>query len=315
MSEEFQHVTVLLEESIEALAIRPTGVYIDCTLGGAGHSSYLLEKLTTGHLYAFDQDQNAIENAKRRLAFPLEENKVTLIPANFDCLIEKLAELGVTQVDGILYDLGVSSPQLDQADRGFSYHQEARLDMRMDQSQDKTAEDVVNDYSYENLVKIFYRYGEEKFSKQIARAIERRREVQRITTTEELVECIKEGIPAAARRKGGHPAKRVFQAIRIEVNNELGALESSLVQAVQLLAPQGRLAVITFHSLEDKLVKNYFRENSKQKDTPPGLPILLDEDEPLLKNITKKPILPSEGELEQNNRARSARLRVVEKNF
>ena len=311
---DFQHTTVLLHETVDGLAIKPNGIYVDCTLGGAGHSEYLLSQLDAdGHLYAFDQDQKAIDNAQIRLAEYVAKNQVTFVKANFRELTTELNRLGVTEVDGILYDLGVSSPQLDEAERGFSYHQDAPLDMRMDQDAPLSAYQVVNEYSYHELVKIFFRYGEEKFSKQIARLIERRREDKPIETTGELVDLIKEAIPAPARRKGGHPAKRVFQAIRISVNDELGAIESSLEQAIDLLAIEGRVSVITFHSLEDRIVKTIFKEFSTPKDLPPGLPMVPEEFQPVLKLVNRKPIIPSEEELNENNRARSAKLRIAEK--
>ena len=311
---DFQHTTVLLRETVDGLAIKPDGIYVDCTLGGAGHSEYLLSQLNAdGHLYAFDQDQKAINNAKIRLAKYVEKKQVTFIKANFRNLKEELNYLGVTEVDGILYDLGVSSPQLDEAERGFSYHQDAPLDMRMDQDAPLSAYQVVNDYSYHELRKIFFRYGEEKFSKQIARLIERKREEKPIETTGELVDIIKEAIPAPARRKGGHPAKRVFQAIRIAVNDELGAIESSLEQAIDMLSVNGRVSVITFHSLEDRIVKTMFKEFSTPKDMPPGLPMVPEEFQPMLKLVNRKPIIPSEEELNENNRARSAKLRIAEK--
>ncbi|MBM7708158.1 16S rRNA (cytosine(1402)-N(4))-methyltransferase RsmH [Enterococcus lemanii] len=311
---EFQHYTVMKTETVDGLNIRPDGIYVDCTLGGAGHSEYLLQQLNTkGHLYAFDQDQTAIDHATKRLAPFVDKGQVTFIKSNFRFLKEALAEQGVTKVDGILYDLGVSSPQLDEADRGFSYHQDAPLDMRMDQSAPLSAYHVVNEYSYAELVKIFFRYGEEKFSKQIAREIERVRELKPIETTGELVEIIKTAIPAPARRKGGHPGKRIFQAIRIAVNNELGVIEESLEQAVPLLNKEGRLSVITFHSLEDRIVKNIFKEYSTAQDLPPGIPMIPEEFQPELKLITRKPIVPSEQELAENNRSRSAKLRIVEK--
>ncbi|WP_288225823.1 16S rRNA (cytosine(1402)-N(4))-methyltransferase RsmH [uncultured Enterococcus sp.] len=311
---DFQHTTVLLHETVDGLAIKPDGIYVDCTLGGAGHSEYLLSQLNAdGHLYAFDQDQKAIDNAKIRLAEYVQKNQVTFVKANFRELTAELNHLGVTEVDGILYDLGVSSPQLDEAERGFSYHQDAPLDMRMDQDAPLSAYQVVNDYSYHELVKIFFRYGEEKFSKQIARMIEHKREEQPIETTGQLVDIIKEVIPAPARRKGGHPAKRVFQAIRIAVNDELGAIESSLEQAIDLLAIEGRVSVITFHSLEDRIVKTMFKEFSTPKDMPPGLPMVPEEFQPVLKLVNRKPIVASEEELNENNRARSAKLRIAEK--
>lgn len=314
MSETFKHITVLLKETVDGLNIKSDGIYIDCTLGGAGHSQYLLSQLSNkGHLYAFDQDERAIEHAKQFLLDEVEQHKVTFVKSNFRYLKEKMNELGVQQVDGILYDLGVSSPQLDEAERGFSYHQDAPLDMRMDQTNYLTAKEVVNEYTYEQLVKIFFRYGEEKFSKQVARLIEKRRIEKPIETTGELVEIIKEAIPAPARRKGGHPAKRIFQAIRIEVNSELDVISETLEQAIDLLKPTGRISVITFHSLEDKLVKNIFKEYSTPQDLPPGLPIIPVEYQPDIKLINRKPIVASDEELGMNNRSRSAKLRIIEK--
>ncbi|WP_430534069.1 16S rRNA (cytosine(1402)-N(4))-methyltransferase RsmH [Listeria rocourtiae] len=310
----FQHETVLLKETVDSLNIKPDGVYVDCTLGGAGHSEYLLSQLSEeGHLFAFDQDNKALAHAKERLQD--YAGRVTFIKSNFRYIKEALLEVGITEVDGILYDLGVSSPQLDERERGFSYHQDAPLDMRMDQEAELTAHDVVNEWRYEDLVRIFFRYGEEKFSKQVAREIERRREIAPIDTTGELVDAIKAAIPAPARRKGGHPAKRIFQAIRIAVNDELGAVEDSLKEAMDLLKPSGRISVITFHSLEDRITKQIFAEESKGPELPPGLPIIPDEYKPKMKVVTKKPILPSEEELAENNRARSAKLRVVERNI
>lgn len=311
---EFHHVSVLLKETVDGLEIKPDGIYVDCTLGGGGHSEYLLSQLSDeGHLYCFDQDSRALSFAKERLQPYVDRGMVTFIKSNFRYLQEKLAEQGVSQVDGIMYDLGVSSPQLDEAERGFSYHQDAPLDMRMDQDADFSAYDVINGYSYQELVKIFYRYGEEKFSKQIARLIEKKRQQKPIETTGELVEIIKEAIPAAARRKGGHPAKRIFQAVRIAVNDELGVIEESLEQAIPLLKQGGRISVITFHSLEDRLVKNIFKEYSEvTADLPPGLPVIPEEYQPVLKKITKKPIVADSDELEDNRRARSAKLRIVE---
>jgi len=311
---EFKHETVLLHETVDGLSISPEGTYVDCTLGGAGHSEYLLSQLNEkGHLYAFDQDETAIANAKEKLSHYVEKGMVTFIKSNFRYITEELNALGVHSVDGILYDLGVSSPQLDQAERGFSYHQDAPLDMRMDTQSPLTAKEVVNDWPYEKLVKIFYRYGEEKFSKQIARKIEKARETAPIETTGELVELIKEAIPAPARRKGGHPAKRTFQAIRIAVNDELDAVEESLEKAIDLLSVNGRISVITFHSLEDRIVQSIYKDRARGPQLPPGLPVLPTEYMAELKIITRKPILPSEEELEQNNRARSAKLRIAEK--
>ncbi|TYS70695.1 16S rRNA (cytosine(1402)-N(4))-methyltransferase RsmH [Sutcliffiella horikoshii] len=308
----FHHVTVLLNEAVEGLNIKEDGTYVDCTLGGAGHSSEIVKQLSDkGRLIAFDQDDHALEHAKNVLHNYLD--RVIFIKSNFKHLKEKLYEQGITKVDGVLFDLGVSSPQLDTPERGFSYHHEAPLDMRMDKDSPLSAYDVVNEWPYEKLVRIFFQYGEEKFSKQIARKIEEYRKSKPIETTLELVEIIKDGIPAPARRTGGHPAKRVFQAIRIAVNDELGVFEDAIHQAIDVLKVGGRVSVITFHSLEDRMCKVVFKEKSQLPQLPPGLPIIPEEYQPTLKLITRKPILPSEEELEANNRARSAKLRVAEK--
>jgi 16S rRNA (cytosine1402-N4)-methyltransferase len=308
----FEHTTVLLDEAVNGLNIKPNGIYVDCTLGGAGHSSQILSKLTdNGKLFAFDQDEIAIAHAKEKLS--LYGEQLTIIKSNFLYLKEELEKLGIEKVDGVLYDLGVSSPQLDTPERGFSYHHDAPLDMRMDNEAHISAYDVINHWSYEDLVRIFFRYGEEKFSKQIARKIEARREIQPIETTFELVDLIKEGIPAPARRKGGHPAKRIFQAVRIAVNDELAVFEKSIQKAIDILNPEGRISVITFHSLEDRICKAAFKKASEIPDLPHGLPVIPEEFKPILKLITRKPILPSEEELEHNNRARSAKLRIAEK--
>ncbi|NLY80899.1 MAG: 16S rRNA (cytosine(1402)-N(4))-methyltransferase RsmH [Lysinibacillus sp.] len=307
----FDHTTVLLKETVDGLNIDPNGIYVDCTLGGAGHSEYLVQQLDKGKLICFDQDLNAIEHAKKRLEKYLD--KVIFVHSNFRHLRKELTELNIQKVDGVLYDLGVSSPQLDTPERGFSYHHDAPLDMRMDQTQELTAYHVVNEWPYEELVRIFFRYGEENFSKQIARKIEMARKKAPIETTGQLVELIKEGIPASRRRTGGHPAKRVFQAIRITVNDELGAIEQSLTDAIELLNIGGRISVITFHSLEDRIVKTMFKEASSLPDLPPGLPIIPETHQPVLKVITRKPIVPSEEELQANNRSRSAKLRIAEK--
>lgn len=306
----FKHYSVLLEEAVEGLNIKEDGIYVDCTLGGAGHSLEILKKLTTGKLYAFDQDNVALENAKIKLSEYAD--KVVFIKSNFENLKEKLAEQNVYEVDGVLYDLGVSSPQLDTPERGFSYNYDTRLDMRMDTDASISAYEVVNEYSYHDLVRIFYRYGEEKFSKQIARNIEKKRELAPIETTFQLVDIIKESIPAAKRRTGGHPAKRVFQAIRIVVNNELSVFENSLEQAIDIVKVGGRISVITFHSLEDRICKQIFNSYAKNKEIPKNLPILPNESLSKLKLITRKPICPSDKELEENNRSRSAKLRVAE---
>lgn len=308
----FEHTTVLLDEAVNGLNIKPNGIYVDCTLGGAGHSSQILSKLTdNGKLFAFDQDEIAIAHAKEKLS--LYGEQLTIIKSNFLYLKEELEKLGIEKVDGVLYDLGVSSPQLDTPERGFSYHHDAPLDMRMDNEAQISAFDVINHWSYEDLVRIFFRYGEEKFSKQIARKIEARRESKPIETTFELVDLIKEGIPAPARRKGGHPAKRIFQAVRIAVNDELAVFEKSLHKAIDILNPGGRISVITFHSLEDRICKAAFKKASEIPDLPHGLPVIPEEFKPIMKLITRKPILPSEEELEHNNRARSAKLRIAEK--
>lgn len=307
----FHHVSVMLNETIDYLNIKEDGVYVDCTLGGAGHALYLLNQLNDkGRLIAIDQDLTAIENAKEVLKEHL--HKVTFVHNNFRELTYILNELEIEKVDGIYYDLGVSSPQLDVPERGFSYHNDAKLDMRMDQTQSLSAYEVVNQWSYEALVRIFFRYGEEKFSKQIARRIEAHREQQPIETTLELVDVIKEGIPAKARRKGGHPAKRVFQAIRIAVNDELSAFEDSVEQAIECVKVGGRISVITFHSLEDRLCKQIFQEFEKGPDVPRGLPVIPEAYTPKLKRVNRKPITATDDDLNDNNRARSAKLRVAE---
>ncbi|KJU98276.1 16S rRNA (cytosine(1402)-N(4))-methyltransferase RsmH [Streptococcus gordonii] len=313
MTNEFHHVTVLLHETIDYLDVKPDGVYVDATLGGAGHSEYLLSKLSPkGHLYAFDQDATAIEHAKKRLAPYIEKGMVTFVQDNFRHLKLQLEKLGVDEIDGICYDLGVSSPQLDERERGFSYKQDAPLDMRMNRHADFNAYQVVNDYDYHDLVRIFFKYGEDKFSKQIARKIEQARQIKPIETTTELAEIIKSAKPAKELKKKGHPAKQIFQAIRIEVNDELGAADESIQQAIDMLAVDGRISVITFHSLEDRLTKQLFKDASTV-DVPKGLPFIPDDLKPKLELISRKPILPSAEELEMNNRAHSAKLRVAKK--
>ncbi|ADF41101.1 16S rRNA (cytosine(1402)-N(4))-methyltransferase RsmH [Priestia megaterium] len=308
----FNHTTVLLKEAAEGLNIKPDGVYVDCTLGGAGHSEYIVKQLSEkGKLIAFDQDDVALANAKEKLAPYLD--RVILIKSNFRYLKEQLMEHGIEEVDGVLFDLGVSSPQLDTPERGFSFHHDAPLDMRMDQNSMFSAYNVVNEWPYEKLVKIFFQYGEEKFSKQIARKIEAYRESKPIETTLELVDLIKDGIPAPARRTGGHPAKRIFQAIRIAVNDELQVFEDAIEQAMDVIKKGGRVSVITFHSLEDRICKVAFKNASTVPQLPHGLPIIPEEFKPKMKVITRKPILPSEEEIEENKRARSAKLRIVEK--
>ncbi len=311
---EFKHVTVLLKEAVAGLNVQPTGTYVDATLGGGGHTQAILQQLVDGHLYSFDQDQTAIDYNKKHLKTAIEQQKLTLVEDNFRNIKTELNSYNVKRVNGILYDLGVSSPQFDDAKRGFSYQHDAPLDMRMNQEQKLSAMEVVNEWPYERLVKILYRYGEEKFAKSIARKIEQRRKIAPIKTTFELVDVIKEGIPAAARRHGGHPAKKSFQAIRIAVNDELGALEESLEQALDLLDVGGRISVITFQSLEDRLVKTMFREKtSLSGDVPQGLPVIPAGMEPDFKLINKKPIVASDEELVANHRAHSAKLRIIEK--
>lgn len=307
----FNHVTVLLNEAVEGLNVKSDGIYVDCTLGGAGHSSLILKQLTTGHLYCFDQDENAIQAARQRLE--TIGNQFTIIQSNFKNIKAELNQRGVEHVDGILFDLGVSSPQFDNVERGFSYNYDARLDMRMDQSSSLDAHEIVNHYSYEQLVEILYKYADEKFAKQIARRIEKEREIQPIDTTFQLVEIVKSAIPAYARRKGGHPAKRTFQALRIAVNDELNVFDIALKDALDLLNINGRIAVITFHSLEDKICKYTFNEVSKLKDVPKGLPVIPEGMQPKFKLINKKPIIATEEELNENHRSHSAKLRVIER--
>ena len=305
------HVTVLLEEAVELLNVRPDGTYVDCTLGRAGHSELIASRLGGGgRLIAFDQDETAIVEAGKKLA-PYAE-RVTLVHANFRRLSEKLRELGVSRADGILFDLGVSSPQLDEAERGFSYRLDAELDMRMDRSSPLTAFDIVNEWPEEELAGIIFRYGEEKFARRIARAIAEARKKAPIRTTGELAELVKSAIPAAARRTGGHPAKRTFQAIRIAVNDELGAFEEALEQAIGLAAPGGRIAVITFHSLEDRICKTAFASRFGRCVCPPGMPVCGCGAKGEWRWAAKL-VEPSAEELANNPRARSAKLRVAER--
>ncbi|QOY34369.1 16S rRNA (cytosine(1402)-N(4))-methyltransferase RsmH [Anaerobacillus isosaccharinicus] len=308
----FDHITVLKEEAVVGLNIKQNGIYVDCTLGGAGHSQLILSQLSKeGHLYAFDQDDIAIAHAKEKLKE--YEGQFTIIKSNFRYLVDELANRGIHKVDGILFDLGVSSPQLDEAERGFSYHNDAPLDMRMDQSSSLTAEEIVNEWSFHDLMRIISRYGEEKFSKQIARKIEAYRANKRIETTGELVEIIKDAIPAPARRTGGHPAKRTFQAIRIAVNDELKAFEDAINGAIEIARVGGRIAVITFHSLEDRICKSVFKDASTGPELPRNMPVIPQGYEPVLKLITRKPIVPSDDEVDANKRSRSAKLRIAEK--
>ncbi|WP_420886400.1 16S rRNA (cytosine(1402)-N(4))-methyltransferase RsmH [Bombilactobacillus mellis] len=309
-----QHQTVLLAPAVAALQVHDGGIYVDATFGRGGHTQYLLNCGQNLSVIALDRDQQAITAGQKLVQETNSQtnNHLKLVKANFADLKEVLAQLQIKQIDGIIYDLGVSSPQFDDPQRGFSYRYNSRLDMRMDQNQQLDAEYIVNQWQYDQLVKIFYRYGDEKFAKRIAKLIIKKRQKTQIQSTGQLVEIIKEAIPAAARRHGGHPAKKVFQALRITVNDELGALEQSLEAAIELLLPQGIMSVITFQSLEDRIVKQIFRENSQTK-VPADMPVVPKELQPKLKVITKKPILPTEEEIAANHRAHSAHLRVAQK--
>ena len=308
---EFHHVSVLLEECIQGLNIKPEGIYVDGTLGGAGHSSHIAEHLTTGRLIGIDRDPVALAAAGERLA-PYKD-RVTLVHSNFCQMDSVLRNLGIGGVDGILLDLGVSSPQLDDGDRGFSYMTDAPLDMRMDGGDALTADTVVNTWSYEELKKILYEYGEERYAPAIAAAIVRRREAAPIHTTLELVGVIRSAMPPAALREKQHPAKRSFQAIRIAVNDELGELEPMLRAAAEHLKPGGRLAVISFHSLEDRIVKKTMQDLATGCTCPPSFPVCVCGKKPKMKLVSRKPITAGEAELAYNPRARSAKLRVAEK--
>lgn len=308
---DFYHISVLLNECLDGLNIRPDGIYVDGTLGGAGHSFEIAKRLTTGRLIGIDRDPVALKAAAKRLK--LYEDKVTLVHSNF-CEIENvLNSLHISGVDGVLLDLGVSSPQLDDASRGFSYMADAPLDMRMDSGDALTAREIVNNWSYEQLRRIFFDYGEERYAPQVAAAICRSREVRPIETTLQLVEVIRSAMPASALREKQHPAKRCFQAIRIAVNDELGAVRKVMDAAIPKLNPGGRLAVITFHSLEDRIVKNAMAEAAKGCTCPPEFPVCVCGKKPLVKLISRKPIVSGEEELNVNPRARSAKLRVCEK--
>ena len=311
MSNEFHHVSVLLEECIEGLAIKPDGIYVDGTLGGAGHSSRIVAELTTGRHIGIDRDPIALKAAAQRLK-PWED-KVTLVHSNFSEIANVLDDLGIPGVDGILLDLGVSSPQLDDGSRGFSYMVDAPLDMRMNNADTQDANFVVNHWSYEDLKKILYEYGEERYAPKIAAAICSRREEKPIATTLELVDVIRSAMPAAALREKQHPAKRSFQAIRIAVNDELNSVAKVMEEAIPRLNKGGRLAVITFHSLEDRIVKNAMANAAKGCTCPPNFPVCVCGKKPQVKIITRKPIVSGEEELERNPRARSAKLRICEK--
>ena len=308
---EFHHISVLLEECLDGLNIRPDGIYVDGTLGGAGHSSRIAERLTTGRLIGIDRDPVALRAASKRLE-PYGD-RITLVHSNFSRIASVLEELNIPGVDGILLDLGVSSPQLDDGDRGFSYMADAPLDMRMNSEDILSADLVVNTWSQEELKRILYDYGEERYAPAIAAAICRRREQAPIRTTLELVDVIRSAMPAAALREKQHPAKRSFQAIRIAVNDELGSVERVMADAIPCLNKGGRLAVITFHSLEDRIVKNAMAAASKGCTCPPNFPVCVCGKQPQVKLISRKPIVSGKAELDQNPRARSAKLRICEK--
>ncbi|MGL5615562.1 MAG: 16S rRNA (cytosine(1402)-N(4))-methyltransferase RsmH [Sarcina sp.] len=308
---EFKHISVLLEECLEGLNIKEDGIYVDCTLGGAGHSSEIAKRLGEGgRLIGIDQDTDALKAAGEKLKV---YNNATLVHSNFENIKSVIEDLGLDGVDGILIDLGVSSYQLDTAERGFSYMQDAALDMRMNRDIDFSAHDVVNGYSEDQLYKIIRDYGEEKFARRVAQFIVRAREEKTIDTTFELVEIIKAAIPAKARREGPHPAKRTFQAIRIEVNRELSIISKTIKDGVEKLNKGGRMAIITFHSLEDRIVKTTYKELTHPCTCPSEFPICICNNTPEVKIITKKPIEASKEELEFNPRSRSAKLRVIEK--
>lgn len=305
-----KHYSVLLDESITGLNIKKDGIYVDATLGYGGHSSEILKQLTTGHLYSFDQDAEAIAYSKELLE--KISNNFTIIHSNFVNMKEKLSELGITKVDGILFDLGLSSPQIDNKDRGFTFMTDAPLDMRMDQSSNFDAKKIINTYSIEELTNIFYIYGEEKMSKIIAKKIVNERLNKEIKTTKQLVEIIASAVGAKYFNQN-HPERQIFQAIRIEVNSELIVLKQVLPDAIDLLNKEGRISVITFHSLEDRIVKQIFKKESEIDDLVKGLPEIPQEYLPKIKLINKKPILPSNDELKENTRSKSAKLRIIER--
>jgi len=308
----FEHKSVLLYETVDSLNIKPDGIYVDGTLGGGGHAYEVASRLgENGRLIGIDQDADAIKAATERLT-PFKE-KVTIVRSNYRNIREVLEGLGIQKVDGIYLDLGVSSYQLDTAERGFTYREDAPLDMRMDQRNEKTAADIVNDYSEMELFRVIRDYGEDKFAKNIAKHIVRARENGRIETTDQLVEIIKAAIPAKMRMEGGHPAKRTFQAIRIELNKELEVLTESIDTMIDLLNPEGRLSIITFHSLEDRIVKLRFRDNENPCVCPPNLPVCVCGKKSKGKVITRKPIVPADVEIEENKRSKSSKLRVFER--
>lgn len=309
---EFKHKSVLLEESIDALCIKPDGIYVDGTLGGGGHSYEICKRLSEkGRLIGIDQDGAAIEAASRRLRE--YKDRVMIVRSNYCDMRRELGKLGITSVDGVILDLGVSSYQLDEANRGFTYREDAPLDMRMDQRQTRTAKDIVNEYSEMELYRIIRDYGEEKFAKNIAKHIVNARKEKALETTGELIHVIKAAIPMKVRAVGGHPAKKTFQAIRIELNRELEVLDHSLEDMIDLLNDKGRICVITFHSLEDRIVKNKFRHCENPCTCPKEFPVCVCGKKPKGRVITKKPIVPSAQELEENSRAKSSKLRVFER--
>lgn len=301
-----EHVSVLLEEAVDGLNIKEDGVYVDATLGYGGHSSLIHKRLKRGFLFAFDQDVQAIDYAKEKFT---SCKNVTIIHSNFVNMREELEKRGILKVDGIIFDLGLSSPQIDDASRGFSFMKDAELDMRMDTSKTVSAKNVVNDYDLANLIDIFFKYGEERYSKDIAKAILRNRPIK---TTLELVDVIKSAVPTKYYLTH-HPERQIFQAIRIEVNDELKVLEKVLPDAIDLLNPEGRISVITFHSLEDRITKHIFNKYSKVDDLVKGLPQIPEQYNPKIKLINKKPILPSEEEIKNNSRSKSAKLRIIER--
>ena len=309
---EFVHKSIMLEEVIESLAIKPNGIYVDGTLGGAGHSSEIAKRLgPVGRLIGIDQDGEAIAAATKRLE-PYKD-RVTIVRSNYAQMCQVLKELGISKVDGILLDLGVSSYQLDNAERGFTYREDVPLDMRMDQRQTKTARDIVNEYSEMELYHMIRNYGEDKFAKNIAKHIVAARQEAPVETTGQLIEIIKAAIPKKVRATGGHPAKKTFQAIRIELNHELDVLKNNLEDMIDILDDEGRIAIITFHSLEDRIVKNIFRTCERPCICPPEFPVCVCGRESKGKVITRKPIVPGREELEENSRSKSAKLRVFER--
>ena len=305
-----KHYSVLKKELIEGLNINPDGIYVDCTLGYAGDAKEVLRELKRGFLFAFDRDEDAIDYSTKELS--KIGNNFKIIHSNFSNLKEELDKVGIKKVDGFIFDLGLSSPQIDEVERGFSFQNDAILDMRMDRSNDFNAKTLVNTYSYEDLVKIFYKYGEEDFSKPIAKKIVEERKKKEIVTTLELVSIIKDALPLKYYLKN-HPERQIFQAIRIEVNDELKSIEKALNDAIDMLNVGGRICVITFHSLEDRIAKTIFKEKSEVNELVKGLPVIPDEYKPLIKLINKKPILPSEEEIGENSRSKSAKLRIIER--